>query len=266
MEHPTESLVRAWNGDRAISLRSAGGDEGDGNTLAGHFAVFDRWTEIDSPYEGHFLERVASSAFERAFATQRERVKVLFSHGKDPSIGNKPIGVPTVMENRDGGAYYEVDLFGESSFVADLKPGLRAGVYGASFRFGVPKDGELWNDKPERGAHNPTGLPERTLTSVDLYEFGPTPWGAYPEASAGLRSLTDDFVEQMLNDPLFVARLVERAGLKNIEPLIERARAADAEADEQQEETEEPGAARESVTTTLAERRAFMARLITAKD
>lgn len=255
----TDSLVRAWSGDAALSLRDAEGSaEGSGDLLVGHFAVYNRWTEINSQMEGHFLERLAPNSIARSL--ERRQPKVLFNHGKDPSIGNKPLGIPAVIESDGTGARYEVPLF-DAAYVNELKPAMRAGAFGASFRFGVPSDGDVWNEAPERSEHNPSALPERTLTNIDVYEFGPVTFPAYAEASAGLRSLTDDFVERMLNDPVFLARLVERAGLKNIEPLIERARgvAGDLEG-EQQEEGEETGAARDA-DITLTERRAFLARL-----
>jgi phage head maturation protease len=32
-------------------------------TVSGHFAVFNRWTEIDSLFEGQFMERFAPGSF-----------------------------------------------------------------------------------------------------------------------------------------------------------------------------------------------------------
>ena len=41
---------------------------GDGVTMSGHFAVFDQWTEINSVFEGRFMERIARGASARPFA------------------------------------------------------------------------------------------------------------------------------------------------------------------------------------------------------
>lgn len=159
-------------------------------TLFGHFARFDEWTEIDSVWEGHFMERVAPGAFKKTFSEQRDKMRVLFQHGQDPEIGDKPIAAIQELREDDQGAYYEAQVFdGLPGLVMD---GLRAGQYGASFRFSVVKD-EM--DKEARASdYNPKGLPERTLKEIRVPEFGPVTFGAYDGATAGVRSLTDDFI------------------------------------------------------------------------
>ncbi len=39
-----------------------------------------------------------------------------------------------------------------------------------------------------RSDYNPDALPERTITDVQLFEFGPVTWPAYAGATAGLRA------------------------------------------------------------------------------
>lgn len=199
-EHPKDNLVRA------VELRAEASP--DGSKMVGYFAVFDQWTEIRSSYEGNFLERVAPGAFRNAFA-KPAKPRVLYDHGADPTIGNKPLGKPTVLREDAHGAYYEVDLF-DSSYVNDLKPALKAGELGASFRFKVV--GEESEYPTRATAHNPNRLEERTITDVELYEFGPVTFPAYAGASAGMRSRTDEFVGRFLNDPAFVARFIEEFG------------------------------------------------------
>ena len=74
-----------------------------------------------------------------------------------------------------------------------MLPGLAAGLYGSSFRFRVTADD--FDQRPRRSAHNPDALPERTIRSVRLHEFGPVVWPAYAGATAGIRSLTDWFTD-----------------------------------------------------------------------
>src|SRR5207247_1988953 len=105
----------------------AGGGAGGPPTLFGHFATFDQWAEIDSAFEGRFMERVAPGAFARSLAHDRNRIRVLFQHGRDPQIGDKVLGIPTVLREDEQGAAYEVPLL-ETSYVADLLPGLKAGA------------------------------------------------------------------------------------------------------------------------------------------
>lgn len=184
---PKDGLVRA---DARLVLRAADEEQGDGRTLEGHFSVFDQWTEIDSFYEGQFMERVAKGAFRKTFREQREQLRVLLQHGMDPQLGDRPIGEILDLREDDVGAYYKVRLF-ES--VPDLvMDGLRAGQYGASFRFSVTR--EEWKDDAEPSEDNPRGLPERTLKEVSVREFGPVTWGAYPTATAGLRSFSDEII------------------------------------------------------------------------
>jgi len=211
VSRPTDNLVRTST--QPMELRAA--DGGDGNTLHGHFTVFDEWTEINSYWEGRFLERNAKGMLDDTIKGRTNQIKVLVDHGADPSIGNKPLGP---IRTLTGDAYYEVDLL-DAPYVRDIKPALAAGLYGASYRFRVVKD--TWLEPSTSTKHNPAKLPERTIEQVDLYEFGPVVFPAYGSASAGVRSIrsTDDFAAA-LTDPLFIVRLTERVGPKTVEQIL----------------------------------------------
>jgi HK97 family phage prohead protease len=161
-------------------------------TMAGRFAVFNEWTEIDSVWEGRFMERIAPGAFLRTFAEDRDRMRVLFNHGRDPHIGDKVLGPLVTLREDERGAYYEVPLL-DTSYNRDLLPGLQAGQYGASFRFTVDHD-EV-DERPPPSAFNPQGLPERTIRQARVYELGPVTWPAYQgataAATAGMRCRSD---------------------------------------------------------------------------
>ena len=217
MSHPTDNLVRLRYDVDAVELRDdSGSADGSGRTMFGHFAVFDSWTEINSIFEGRFLERIRPGAFRETFRERANQIRVLYDPGHDPSIGNKPLGAPDVLREDKRGAYYESELF-DSSYVDELLPALRAGQLGASFRFRV--SGEEWNEPKRANERNPDKLPERSITSIDLFEFGPVTFPAYADASAGVRSVTDDFL-QHFEDPMFVARFTERAGLLVTEKVL----------------------------------------------
>lgn len=255
MSAPTDNLVRARYDTNAVELRA---DGDSGRTLFGHFAVFNRWTEIDSWYEGRFLERVAPEAFNRTFKEIKQgkrNVRVLYDHGADPSIGNKPLGAPDMLRADGDGAYYESELF-DATYVNDLIPALRAGQLGASFRFRVT--GEEWIEPTKPTKANPNKLRERTITDVDLYEFGPVTFPAYSDATAGVRSGTDTFIDRLLNNPVFLARFTERSGLKVVEHIL-----ASLPADGQSEttSTEVPAGGRsEDTRTDLTHLRALTVR------
>ena len=206
---PRENLYRAAYDDGVIELRDQG--EGGMPTLTGHFAVFDTWTEINSAYEGRFLERVAPTALNKTISEGRDQMRVLFQHGRDPQIGDKVLGPIARLEADQTGAYYEVPLL-DTSYNRDLIPGLQAGLYGASFRFQVMA--EEFVQRPRKSDYNPNGLPERTITEARVREFGPVTFGAYPTATSGVRSTTDEVLMAMLVEDQERARdLVRRAGI-----------------------------------------------------
>lgn len=186
---PRDELVRTVSD---YHLRS---EDGSAVVMTGRFTPFNEWTEIRSHYEGHFMERVSPTAFDKSFSESTP--KVLFQHGQDPQIGEKPLGIPETVEARDDGAYYEVPLF-DASYVQDLVPGLKAGAYGASFRFRVLK--EDYEAKPKRTESNPEGIPQRTITEAQVFEFGPVTWPAYGGATAGVRSLSDRYLRDKLGE------------------------------------------------------------------
>lgn len=175
-------------------LRKADGDAMP--TMEGHFSVFDDWYEINSYFEGEFMERIAPGAFKKTFKDDASRknagdkIKCILEHGHDYTVGDKPLGVPRSLSEDATGAAYEVPLL-DTSYVRDLVPALDAGAYGASFRFRVLVD--EWIEEPERSDYNPNGIPERTIKEVRVMEFGPTMFPASAGASAGLRSTTDDY-------------------------------------------------------------------------
>jgi HK97 family phage prohead protease len=181
-------------------VRSGGGmklelaDDGTLGTLTGRFSEFGRWYHVSSRYEGDFMERVAPGATADTIRDNKDSMRVLFDHGMDAQIGNKVLGPIASLTERSDGPHYEVPLF-DTSYNRDLLPGLKAGVYGASMRMRVT--GDEWDDKPARSDDNPDGLPERTITAMKVFEFGPVTFPANPGASAGVRSGTDDFYHRL---------------------------------------------------------------------
>jgi len=174
---PRDDLYRAMQG---------GITSDDGKTLTIRLAPHDQWAEIQSVTEGHFLERFSRSAYRKTMAEHPP--KILFNHGHDPEIGEKVIATTDEVGEDATSPYARGRLLdGVPELVAD---GIRAGVYGASHRFSVVR--EKWDDEPIGGAHNPKKLRERTLTAAQLYELGPVTWPAYAQASASLRSMTDE--------------------------------------------------------------------------
>jgi len=184
-------LVRAWS--QPTQIRAAA-DDGSIGLMEVRFSAFGKWYEIDSWWEGRFLEQTVGGAFKKTIKERRDQIKVLYDHGYDAQIGNKVLGPIAYLEEESDGPRSEVPLF-DTTYNRDLLPGLEAGVYGSSFRFRVIKD--EWNDDPGKSKHNPEGLPERTIKEVRLFEFGPVTFPANPESTVGMRSATDAYYERL---------------------------------------------------------------------
>lgn len=231
---PRDGLFRALR--PGYELRAS--EDGGMPTLAGHFAVFNTPTEIDSLFEGHFMERIAPGAFSKTFAEQRNEMKVTFQHGRDPQLGDKPLGPIESLEEDKKGAAYEVPLL-DTGYNRELLPGLEAGLYGASFRFRVIK--EDFDEEPGESADNPRGLPERTIKEAQVFEFGPVTFPAYAGATAGVRSLTDEFLyEGLTRNPEKARELAEFMAREKDQPV---------EDDQPVEEKEAPPPAEPAVAT-----------------
>jgi HK97 family phage prohead protease len=173
------------------------------------FSPVNAWTEINSAWEGHFLERFAPGAWKKTISERADKIRSLFQHGADPQIGDKPLGpIRKLVEGEDGG-YGEVALL-DTSYNRDLLPGLKDGLYGASHRFSAMRVEE--DDRPERSEHNPLGLKERTIREARLFEFGPVTFPAYEGATAGMRSMTDEFlISCFRSDPDRLRAMFDRA-------------------------------------------------------
>jgi phage head maturation protease len=164
--------------------------EGTGKPmLRGQFTTFDDPYEVHSAIEGRFIERMAPGAFSRTVVESRKNIKVLFNHGQDPTMGDQILGS---IQDLRADAGYVVDPF--DGIPPLIRSGLEAEAYGASHRFSVIAD--EWDYRPARSDSNPDGIPERRITEARLYEFGPVTFPANPNATASIRSTTDDFYQR----------------------------------------------------------------------
>lgn len=180
---PRDSLVRA-----TLPFELTRNVDGGMPTLHGVGAIYGEWTEINSRFEGHFMERFAEGSFRKTISEGKERIRCIFHHGQDPSVGYKPLGPLEYLGERGRGVEYDVPLL-DTDYNRALVPGLEAGLYGSSFRFGIVK-----KDDQRTRVGNPKGLLERTIREASMRELGPTPFPAYGGTTAGIRSLTDEFV------------------------------------------------------------------------
>lgn len=196
-QHNSQQLAPDIDVIRSLRAVPAVGDQNrdDGlGVLTIPFSPFNTWYEVNSKWEGRFLERTTPGTFADTIANDRGIMRSLFDHGHDPQIGNKVLGPIVDLREQTDSPVGEVLLL-DTGYNRDLLPGLRAGVYGSSFRMHVLDD--TWDDKPATSAHNPDGIPERTITKVRALEFGPVTFPANPAATATVRSGTDYFYDQL---------------------------------------------------------------------
>lgn len=184
-------------------------EEGTLGRLFVRFSPFNTPYEVNSWWEGRFIEHTEPGAFRKTISESKRAdgtfsTKVLFNHGGDLNIGDKVLAVPDTLAEVKSDDYHGPELEGDlldTSYNRDLLPGLRKSAYGSSFMFEVIRDS--WNHEPEPSDDNPEGLPERSIQEVRLFEAGPVTWPASPTASAGMRNSmvgrcgTDGWMERL---------------------------------------------------------------------
>ena len=250
-------LIRAIPAQRRpLELRADAEGEGTGlGRLVVRFSPFNVWYEVSSWFEGDFIERTLRGAFSKTMNESKGSIRALFDHGYDPTIGNKVLAPTDDLREDADTAVLEGDLF-DTSYNRDLEPGLRAGVYGSSFRFRVVK--EEWEDEPGPSDHNPKGLPERTITEVRLFEAGPVTFPANPAATAAVRSMTDAYYDRLrARNPQRYDDLLARARAIRT-PDDEAAATSTADPEGAARTTEDESTQSHSTGYTPAQRRAFL--------
>jgi HK97 family phage prohead protease len=93
-----------------------------------------QWTTIHG--EGpSFRENFAEGAFSRTLQARDRPVVSLFQHGHDSSVGGKVLGPISVHEASDGLRFQVAFL--DAGYAREIAVGAKAGLYGASVRFGT---------------------------------------------------------------------------------------------------------------------------------
>lgn len=152
--------------------------EGDGRTMVGYASAF------DVPMMGDAGETVVMDpgVWDKTLKERQGQIQVLYHHGRDPQIGTKPLGVPSVLRPDRTGLWTETPLAHTSYNDEIVIPLLASGALRAmSVGFGVIR--QSWDKMHE----------ERRVLEAILGEFGPTPFPRNLGATAALHSL--DLVE-----------------------------------------------------------------------
>jgi HK97 family phage prohead protease len=149
----------------------------DGNTLAGHAAVFGALAKLP----GHY-ETLSRSAFDETLDSDTD-VKALFNHNPSLVLGSTRAKTLRLKVDDDGLAF-EADL-PDTSYARDLKELIaRSDISGMSFGFIPGKD--EWSRAPD-------GRQLRTHTSLRmLLDVSPVSYPAYDGTEVYLRTATFD--------------------------------------------------------------------------
>lgn len=227
---PLEGLRRTTPFALVRATDDADDEAGDGLTLDGYGAVFNRETIIDS-WEGRFKEKIAPGAMKKSFRENPPRVQ--FDHGHHPLIGSIPIaalekGYPReeVDPERapEGGAHVIARLH-DNWLVQPVRDAIASeSIDGMSFRFSVVREewhdhtGKRITDEEElRGLLRRTWIEEvpddellvRTLKELKVPELGPVVWPAYTDTTVGVRSQVLEIDLSRLSDPEVRTKLAQ---------------------------------------------------------
>jgi len=155
----------------SLELRKA--DDG-AEHVVGFAAVYNQLS-VDL---GFFREKIAPGAFRRAFENGAD-VAALWNHNTDKILGRTTSGTLKLRDEPEKGLAFDLALPLSPLGQEVAESVRRRDTAGASFGFMTRKD--LWEETLE-------GM-VRTLLDVDLFDISPTPFPAYPQTQAALRSL-----------------------------------------------------------------------------
>jgi HK97 family phage prohead protease len=174
----TEFFVRSYPLSD-IKIRN----DGDGRTVEAYAAVFKTPAEIRDQ-DGHYMEEIDPTAFNRTIINRRNKFGVFYNHGLTihgtPSDrGSVPIGTP-VEVHADNVGVRTVTKYNRTALAEEVLEAINSGAITAqSFT------GRFLRSTPTRVPRKGTKagkLPTVTRMEIDMREYGPTPFPAYAEA------------------------------------------------------------------------------------
>ncbi len=152
----------------------------DGKHIAGYGAVFGR----QSRNLGGFVERVAPEAFQQAALEGFPGVVCRYNHDQNLLLGTVQ-GRTLQLHTDTIGLHYDVRPPQSRGDIVELVE--RRDVAHSSFAFRCMPGGDEWSVTPD------TNYPQRTLIGLEPVDVAPVVTPAYPDATAGLRSLAMRF-------------------------------------------------------------------------
>lgn len=157
-----------------ISIRSGG----DGRTVDAYTAVFDTQQEIRDR-EGHYIEELARTSFDRTTAQRAGKFQSFFNHGRTMT------GTPSDFFSMPLGKVLEVKPDGQGLFTSTRYSNTPLADQVLELIGDGTVTGMSWSGTPiktERSRPPKGGLPTFRRTEIALREFGPTPFPSYADA------------------------------------------------------------------------------------
>ena len=155
------------------AIQPAEGESGP-QKIGGYAAVFNMRSDL---LGGSFIEEIAPGAFD---GVMTQDVRALFNHNPNYLLGRTKSGTLKLsLDSR--GLHYEIDL-PDTQTVRDLvmTPLMRGDMTGSSFTMLVAED--EWRQEGD--------VIVRTIRRIsELRDVGPVAFPAYPDATAGQRSM-----------------------------------------------------------------------------
>lgn len=186
---------------------------GDGRTVTAYAAVFDTPAEIRDQ-DGHYLEEIARTAFDKSLSERGTRYGVFYNHavtlhGTPSERASVPLGVP-VEVRADAKGLLTITRYNKTLLADEVLEAIRNGdITAQSFsgRMIISKP-----SKPGRPPYRPNRGGELVTvvrSEIALREYGPTPLPAYePAAILGVRSLADELAHLSASERAELARML----------------------------------------------------------
>lgn len=225
--------IRSFAATEVRYVRPATAATADGATtearagqVVGYAAVYDADSEVMVRRDSHgrayeFVEQVKSTAFERSInAVTAGALNVFGFWGHDHN--------QVIASTRSGTLSLESDAKGLRFTMDPARlntmqlAALEAGDMRVSFGFSVPEGGDEVQQRAD-------GMIQRNLTNVHLFEISPTSTPAYPDTSAGVRSV-EAFIEARSMSEETVdeeASEIDEAAVETVEETVETVEAAE---------------------------------------
>ena len=192
---PSRPCERAFSLDD-LHIRS----DGDGRTVEAYAAVFNSRTEVIDQ-DGHYNEELSSGSFAKTLQEKKPGdFRVLFNHGRTidgtpNNLATLPIGVPLKIEADDKGVWTQTRYL-DNPLAQDVLDAIKNGAITAqSFSGRFTKSVRSYP-----GGRSSRSLPLITRHEVDMREYGPAVFAAYPDAAI-LGSRAEMFVRSLLATP-----------------------------------------------------------------